>query len=126
MILNQPLRVMIVDDNDMVRMALAVFLGTRNDLVFVGEAADGEQAVRCVSQVQPDVILMDRKLPGMDGISATRLIKDQYPDVRVLLLSGDFSEADREKALWAGVSECVHKSISNDQLATAILAMQTQ
>jgi DNA-binding NarL/FixJ family response regulator len=119
---DQRLRIMIVDDNDMVRMALRMFLETRDDMILVGQSANGEEAVRCASDVLPDVILMDRKLPVMDGIAATRLIKEQHPTIRILLLSGSFSEADREKALWAGVSECLHKSISNTELATAILA----
>jgi DNA-binding NarL/FixJ family response regulator len=72
--------------------------------------------------VQLDVILMDHKMPIMDRIAATRLIKERYPNIRVLLLSGNFSEADRANALWAGVSQCLHKSISSAELASIILA----
>src|SRR6266496_6590502 len=73
------IRVLIVDDHAVVRSGLAAFLQIFDDLELVGEAANGQQALRLCEQVQPNVVLMDLVMPGMDGATTTRAIRQQYP-----------------------------------------------
>lgn len=115
-----PTRVMIVDDHDMVRSGLAVFLETFDDLVLVGEAAGGAEAVRLCAEVQPHVVLMDLVMPNMDGVAATRAIRQAYPEVQVIALT---SFSDRELvqgALQAGALGYLLKNASIDELAEAV------
>ena len=113
-------RVMVVDDHDMVRSGLAVFIETFDDLVLVGEASDGAEAVGLCTEVQPHVILMDLLMPRMDGIAATRAIRQAYPDVQVIALTS-FSDRDLvQGALQAGALGYLLKSASIDELAEAI------
>jgi NarL family two-component system response regulator LiaR len=117
-----PIRVMIVDDHDMVRSGLNVFLEAFDDLELVGEAADGQEAIRLCAKVQPDVVLMDLVMPEMDGVTATRAIRQAYPDVQVIALTS-FSEQDLvQGALQAGAIGYLLKNASIDELAAAIRA----
>jgi NarL family two-component system response regulator LiaR len=77
-----PIRVMIVDDHDVVRRGLAAFLKSKVDLELVGEASDGEAALHTCDRVQPDVILMDLVMPKMNGAAATRAIRERHPNVQ--------------------------------------------
>src|SRR5258708_6618999 len=86
------IRVMIVDDHLMVRRGLATFLGAAPDLELVGEAATGVEAVRLCAQIRPDVVLMDLKLPELDGIKATRAIREANPDVRVIAVTSSYED----------------------------------
>jgi two-component system, NarL family, response regulator LiaR len=81
---SQPIRVMLVDDHTMVRRGLATFLKVFDDLELAGEADSGEAAIELCGQVLPDVILMDLMMPDMDGATATRLIRQQFPRCRSL------------------------------------------
>ena len=81
------IRVLICDDQTIVSEGLRVILGTDSELEVVGIANDGAEALELVPQVKPDVVLMDLKMPVMNGIQATRLIHEQYPDVRILVLT---------------------------------------
>ncbi len=114
------IRVMLVDDHAMVRSGLRLFLMAFNDFVLVGEAADGVEAVRMCEQVNPDVILMDLIMPGMDGIHATQEIHAHCPDTRVIALTS-FTDPDLiVDALRAGVISFLLKTISATDLAEAI------
>ena len=84
---SQPIRVMLVDDHTMVRRGLATFLRVFDDLELVGEAENGEAAIRLCAEILPDVILMDMVMPDMDGAAATRLIRQQFPQVQVIALT---------------------------------------
>jgi NarL family two-component system response regulator LiaR len=120
--LSQPIRVMLVDDHTMVRRGLATFLKAFDDLELAGEAESGEAALQVCAQVLPDVILMDMVMPDMDGAAATRLIRQQYPQVQVLALTS-FKEGDLVKhALSAGAIGYLLKDVSADELAGAIRA----
>lgn len=120
--LSTPIRVMIVDDHAMVRRGLATFLKAFGDLHFAGEAETGEEAVRICAELQPDVILMDMLLPGMKGPEATRLIRQQHPEVRIIALTS-FKEGELVKeALEAGAIGYLLKNICADELAGAIRA----
>src|SRR5437868_9422676 len=88
------IRVMIVDDHAVVRQGLRSFLELQEDIVVVGEAADGAEAVALAKELLPDVILMDLVMPGMDGVEATRAITAAVPSARVLVLTS-FSEDEK-------------------------------
>src|SRR5512145_2912004 len=118
----QPIRVILVDDHTMVRRGLATFLKVFDDLQLVGEAENGQAAVRLCADILPDVILMDMVMPDMDGAAATRLIRQQFPQVQVIALTS-FKEGDLVKhALEAGAIGYLLKDVSADELAQAIRA----
>ena len=118
----QPIRVMLVDDHTMVRRGLATFLKVFDDLQLAGEAENGEDAIRLSAEVMPDVILMDMVLPVMDGATATRLIRQQYPQIQVIALTS-FKEGQLIKnALEAGAIGYLLKDVSADELVQAIRA----
>jgi NarL family two-component system response regulator LiaR len=120
--LSSPIRVMLVDDHTMVRRGLATFLMVYDDLLLVGEAADGQSAITLCAEILPDVILMDMALPIMDGPTATRAIKEENSHVQVLALTS-FKEGELiNKALEAGSIGYLLKDVSADQLAQAIRA----
>lgn len=81
------IRVLICDDQDVVREGLRAILGTAQGIEVVGQARDGAEALELVPQTRPDVVLMDLKMPGMNGVQATRVIRDRHPDTRVLVLT---------------------------------------
>jgi NarL family two-component system response regulator LiaR len=122
MIPSQTIRVMLVDDHTMVRLGLATFLKVFDDLELVGEADSGEAAVQLCAQVLPDVVLMDLMMPEMDGATATRLIRQQYPKVQVIVLTSFKEEGLVRNALQAGAIGYLLKDVSADELARAIRA----
>src|ERR1700693_293881 len=96
------IRVLIVDDHTVVRSGLSKFLLVSRDLELVGEAADGAEAVQQVALHQPDVVLMDLMMPGTDGVTATRAIRQKYPQTQVVALTSFAEEAMVQGALQAG------------------------
>lgn len=118
----KPIRVMVVDDHTMVRRGLATILKVFDDLELAGEAANGQTAIDLCARIQPDVILMDMVLPGMDGATATRLIRKQSPSVQVLALTSFKEESLVQSALQAGAIGYLLKDVSADDLAQAIRA----
>src|SRR5688572_6470524 len=119
---SQPIRVMLVDDHTMVRRGLATFLKVFDDLQLVGEAESGEAAIQLCAEVLPDVILMDMVLPVMDGATATRAIRQQFPQVQIIVLTS-FKEGELIKnALEAGAIGYLLKDVSADELVGAIRA----
>jgi NarL family two-component system response regulator LiaR len=119
---SQPIRVLIVDDHAIVREALRFSLLAYDDVEPVGEAADGEQAVQLCGQAQPDVVLMDLLLPGMDGVSATRAIRQRYPHIQIIALTS-FGEEELVRGAWeAGAIGYLLKNITAAELVEAIRA----
>ncbi|MBK9602775.1 MAG: response regulator transcription factor [Anaerolineales bacterium] len=115
---------MIVDDHMMVRRGLATFLKVFDDLELSGEAENGEAAIQLCARVQPDVILMDMVMPIMDGAAATRVIRQQFPQVQVIALTS-FKEGELIKnALEAGAIGYLLKDVTADDLVRAIRAAQ--
>jgi NarL family two-component system response regulator LiaR len=116
------IRVMMVDDHALVRSGLATFLMTCDDMELVGEAESGEQAlVRC-PLVKPDVVLMDLVMPGMDGATTTRRLRETCPGVQVIVLTS-FKEQDLvQGALQAGAIGYLLKDVTAVELASAIRA----
>ena len=116
------IKVMLVDDHAVVRSGLSAFLSVVPDLELVGEAENGDEAVRRCGLLNPDVILMDLMMPGTDGVTATRLIHEKYPVVHVIALTS-FPEDDLvQKALQAGATSYLMKNVSARELAEAIRA----
>jgi NarL family two-component system response regulator LiaR len=115
-----PIQIMLVDDHAVVRSGLRFFLLGFDDMELVGEAESGEEALQLCAEIQPDVILMDLMMPGMDGASATRAIRERYPQVQVVALTS-FQEEDLVKnALQAGAISYLLKDVQADELAAAI------
>ena len=119
---SQPIRVMLVDDHTMVRRGLAAFLKAFDELQLAGEAESGADAIQLCAKIMPDVILMDMVMPDMDGATATRAIRQQFPQVQVIALTS-FKEGDLVKnALEAGAIGYLLKDVSADELHRAIRA----
>jgi two-component system, NarL family, response regulator LiaR len=115
--------VLIADDHRVVRQGLRTFLELMDDIRVVGEACDGLEAVQMVSQLKPDVVLMDLVMPGLDGISATHQVKVLMPDTKVIALTS-FTEDDKVfPAIQAGASSYLLKDVSPDDLVDAIRAV---
>ena len=121
---NRPpaIRVLLVDDHEMVRSGLEVFLEVSDDLALVGEAADGEEAVRLCDALHPDVVLMDLVMPRMDGIEATRAIRQAHPHTQVIALTSFKDEELVHAALQAGAIGYLLKNASIEELSAAIRA----
>jgi NarL family two-component system response regulator LiaR len=118
----EKIRIMLVDDHAVVRSGLSAFIMAYDDFELVGEAPDGEKALQICKTAQPDVILMDLVMPGMDGAETTGLIREKYPDVQVIALTS-YKEQDLvESALKAGALSYLLKDVSADELANAIRA----
>jgi len=117
---SKPIRVLLVDDHAVVRSGLGAFLLAFDDLELIGEAGSGEEAVRLCAQRQPDVVLMDLVMPGMDGAAATRAIKERCPHVHVIALTSFKEKELVEGALQAGAIGYLLKNVSADELADAI------
>ena len=111
---------MLVDDHDMVRRGLAVFLKAKPDMELVGEARDGEEALQMCKELEPDVVLMDLVLPKMDGTIATRLIREQFPGVQIIALTSFQDKELVQEVLQAGAISYLLKDVSAHDLAEAI------
>jgi NarL family two-component system response regulator LiaR len=116
------IRVMLVDDHAVVRSGLGAFLMAFDDLELVAEAGSGEEAVAMCNRLRPDVVLMDLKMPGMDGAAATRQIREHWPEIQVVALTSFKEEELVERALEAGAIGYLLKNVSAEELAEAIRA----
>jgi len=116
------IRVMIVDDHTMVRTGLATFLEVSDDLDLVGQATNGQEAVALCEQFQPDVILMDLVMPEMDGVTATRIIRERWPQVQIIALTSFQEKKLVQDALQAGAIGYLLKNVSMDDLTEAVRA----
>ncbi|WP_072314673.1 response regulator [Agrococcus sp. Marseille-P2731] len=117
------IRVLLVDDQELVRYGLRLMLDARPGLVVVGEAGDGAEAIDAVARLQPDVVLMDVRMPGVGGIEATRRITELRPDARVLVLTTYDLDDHAFGALSAGASGFLLKDARPDDLVAAIRAV---
>lgn len=115
-----PLQILIVDNQPMVRRGLTMFLNTDADVAIVGEAGNGREAVSMAFDLRPDVILMDLMMPEMNGVEATRAIRQQQPDACIIALSSTTDYALMISAILAGVSSYVHKGTRPDELLATI------
>jgi len=120
MISLKPIKVVIVDDHPVVRDGLKNMLLAFDDLELIGEAEDGHAALACCHQNIPDVILMDILMPGMDGILATRTILDEYPQVKIIMLTSYPKDDLVQESLESGAIGYILKNATIDTLANAI------
>jgi len=118
-----PIRVLLADDHPVVRRGLAALLGTLDDFEVVGEAEDGEAAVRETQLTKPDVVLMDVRMPGIDGVEATRRIRKAVPETAVLVLTMYDEDATVFTAMQAGARGYLLKGAEQDEIADAIRAV---
>jgi DNA-binding NarL/FixJ family response regulator len=117
------IRVLIADDQALFRRGLYVVLGTEEGIEVVAEAADGEEAVQKTEETAPDVVLMDVRMPKLNGIEAARAIRDLAPSTKVLMLTVSDEEDDLYEAIKAGANGYLLKEISVEEVAEAIRAV---
>jgi two-component system response regulator NreC len=115
-----PIKLMLVDDHEIVRTGLRMMLEAEADLEIVSEAESGEEALELVSHNVPDVIIMDVSLPGIGGVEATRVLQDRYPDIKVLVLTIHEDERYFFQMLNAGAAGYLPKRAAPTDLVTAI------
>jgi len=118
-------KVLIVDDNAGYRRRIEEFLAVEPDIQVVGEASDGREAVEKAIALEPDVVLMDVRMAGLNGLSATRQIKEKLPEVRIIILSRFDLQEYRDAALASGASGYVVKRALLDDLLPAIRAVSS-
>jgi DNA-binding NarL/FixJ family response regulator len=118
---NGVVEVLIADDDELFRSAVDAILGAEPGLRVVGRATDGEEAVRLVAELEPDVVLMDLSMPVVDGFLATQQINERSPKTRVLVLTGSPEPTDIERAEAAGAAGYVTKDRIASELVEAIL-----
>ncbi|MBD2256517.1 response regulator transcription factor [Pseudanabaena sp. FACHB-2040] len=121
--MTHPIRLLLVDDQIIIRQGLRSLLEAKPDLEVVGEAADGMQAIAQVEALRPNVVLMDLRMPGMDGVAATRAICQQFSETRVLVLTTFDDNEDVAQAMRAGARGYLLKDTHSDDLAEAIRAI---
>jgi len=117
---NTRIRVLLVDDNDVLRSGLVIVMEAFDDLQLVGEAKNGKEAIDLCAQVYPDVVLMDLKMPVMDGVTATQIIGQKFPSIRVIALTSFDEEALMQSAKQAGIYDYLLKNVTIDRMANVI------
>jgi two-component system NarL family response regulator len=117
---DQVIRVLIADDQALFRRGLYVVLGTEDDIDVIAEAEDGEEAVTKAEELAPDVVLMDVRMPRVNGIEAARRIRDSLPSTKILMLTVSDEEDDLYEAIKAGANGYLLKEISVEEVASAI------
>jgi two-component system response regulator NreC len=122
--LDTPIRVLLADDHTILRAGLRMMLNAQPDIIVVGEANDGREAVREAEQLAPDVVIMDITMPELSGIEATKLIKRAMPDVKILMLTMHENEGYLFQSLRAGASGYMMKEAADTELLQAIRTVQ--
>jgi two-component system response regulator DesR len=117
---DRPIRIVIVEDNHVFREALELLFGLRSDVQVVAAIADGTDAVPACKRHAPDVVLMDYRLPGLDGVQASAALRDACPEVSVVCLTASVNSREVEALYEAGVVACIGKDQELDELMAAI------
>ena len=118
-----PIRVLIADDQPLYRRGLEVVLHTEEHIEVVGEAENGEEAIAKAEELAPDVVLMDVRMPRVNGIEATRAIRDSVPTTKILMLTVSDEDSDLYEAIKAGASGYLLKEVSVEEVADSIRAV---
>lgn len=118
--MTEPIRIVLVDDHNVVRIGLKAYFNTLKDIRVVGEAANGEEAVRLAQELTPNVMLMDLIMPGMDGVEATRQVKKVSPRTQIIVLTSYHNDEHIFPAIRAGALSYVLKDVDPDDLADAV------
>ena len=122
---DEAIRVLIVDDHAVVREGLRTFLELQDGIEVAGEAGDGAQAIKLASELEPDVILMDLVMPGVDGVTAMRAVRKRSPRSRVIVLTSFLDDERLMPAIEAGADGYLLKDVEPSELARAIRTAQT-
>ena len=117
---SQPIRVMLVEDNDVFRQALILLLELQAGIEVVGAVSEGSSAVSACGELRPDVVVMDFRLPGMDGVEATLALADAHPDVKVVCLTASASPRELDALKAAGAVDTLRKDEELDVIVGAI------
>ncbi|MFD0867998.1 Response regulator protein vraR [Chlamydia abortus] len=120
--MEQPIKVLLVDDHEMVRIGLAAVLGTEEGIEVVGEASNGMDGIRLAQEYKPDVVLMDLVMEGMDGIETTRKLLQIYPDCKVIVLTSYLDDEKMYPVIEAGAFSYLLKTSRASEIAQAIRA----
>ena len=115
-----PIRVLLVDDQRLMREGLRILLELEPDLKIVGEAADGQAALHAYAELEPDVVLMDVRMAGMDGVEATWRLRERWPDARIIILTTFDDDEYVFEGLRAGAQGYLLKDVSGHDLAEAV------
>jgi len=118
---SEPIRVLLVEDNQVFREALELLLGLRTDMEVAASVDDGTEAAEMAAKVRPDVVLMDYRLPGLDGVQATRAVKEACPEAAVVCLTASANLRERDALTEAGAVACLRKDDGLDAIVAAIL-----
>jgi DNA-binding NarL/FixJ family response regulator len=118
-----PVRILLADDHHVVRLGLASLFDFESTLEICGFSEDGLDVVDAYRSLRPDVVLMDLRMPGIDGLEATRLIREEHPDARILLLSAYDTDQDIHRAIQVGAAGYLVKNAPPEELITAIHAI---
>jgi DNA-binding NarL/FixJ family response regulator len=118
-----PRRVLIVDDQDILVTSITALLDTSEEIEVVGSAWNGEEALKVMDDLAPDVVLMDIDMPVMDGVEATRHLVERYPEVNILILTGLYAPERVDLAMRAGASSYLPKDLIATHLITAIVSI---
>jgi DNA-binding NarL/FixJ family response regulator len=116
----RPIRLVLVEDNDVFREALELLLGLRSDVEIVGTAGDGAEAIELCRRLRPDVVLLDYRLPALDGVQAARAIRDTSPRTAVVCLTASANARETEALYEAGAVECLTKDRELDEIMAAV------
>ena len=119
--MGRPIRILLVEDNQVFREALELLLGMRADLEVVASVGDGSEVVAAVERFKPQVVLMDYRLPGMDGVQATAALRESHPDVAVVCLTASANAREIEALYAAGATACLTKDQELDEIVNALL-----
>jgi DNA-binding NarL/FixJ family response regulator len=121
-----PIRLVLVEDNDVFREALELLLGLRGDVEIVGTAADGIEAIELCRRLRPDVVLLDYRMPALDGVQTARAIRDRCPNTAVVALTASASARETEALYESGAVECLTKDRELDDIVAAVQRAATK
>ncbi len=114
------IKVLIADDQELIRQSLQIVLNSKSDIEVCDVAADGQEVIQCIRKNKPDIILMDVRMPKMDGVQCTKIIKEIYPKIKIIILTTFDDDEYVYNALKYGASGYLLKGVSMDELSDAI------
>lgn len=114
-------RILLVEDNAIYREALELLLGLRTDVEIAGSVADAEAALDFCAESCPDLVLLDYRLPGLDGVEATQILLERFPSLAIVCLTGLATEREREALIEAGAHACLTKDQELGEIVAAVL-----